>query len=88
MSNAAACAALAVCGLTEGANAFAADNTPDAGAAAAPQCTAKRPSALSFNRWQEDWSALANPCVPRKPFDALKYIPPGSDPSTRALRTE
>jgi hypothetical protein len=82
ISKAAACAALAVCGSTEGANAFAADNTADAGAAAAPQCTAKRPSALSFNRWQEDWSALANPCVPRKPFDALKYIPLGGDPST------
>jgi hypothetical protein len=81
MSTAATFAALAVCGLTDGATAFAADNTADAGAAAAPQCTAKRPSALSFNRWQEDWSVLANPCVPRKPFDALKYIPLGSDPS-------
>jgi hypothetical protein len=78
----AACATLAVCGLTDGANAWAADLTAGAGAAAVPQCTAKRPSALSFNRWQEDWSALANPCVPREPFDALKYISPNSDPST------
>jgi hypothetical protein len=72
-------------GLTEGANAFAANDTADAGAAAAPQCIAciaERPSALSLNRWQEDWSALANPCVPRKPSDAPKYIPLGSDPST------
>jgi hypothetical protein len=69
-------------GLTEGANAFAANDTADAGAAAAPQCIAERPSALSLNRWQEDWSALANPCVPRKSSDALKYIPLGSDPST------
>ena len=82
MPKAAACAALAVCGLTESANAFAADNTTEANAAAAPQCTAKRPSALSFNRWQEDWSVLANPCAPRQPFDALKYMPLGSDPST------
>ena len=28
-----------------------------------------------FNRWQENWSALANPCVPKRPFDSLKYIP-------------
>ncbi len=50
-------------------------------AAAAASCTAKRPT-VSFNRWQEDWSVLANPCVPRKPFDALKYIRLGDDPST------
>jgi hypothetical protein len=83
-------------GWTEGANAFAANDAADAGAAAAPQCIAERPSALSLNRWQEDWSALANPCVPRKPSDAPKYITLGSDPSTylslganlRGLRTE
>ncbi|GBH25740.1 hypothetical protein BvRS1_27890 [Burkholderia vietnamiensis] len=50
-------------------------------AAAAATCTAKRPVVL-FNRWQEDWSVLANPCVPRKPFDSLKYVPLGDDPST------
>nr|WP_246637273.1 alginate export family protein [Burkholderia catarinensis] len=50
-------------------------------AAASPACTAKRPTVL-FNRWQEDWSVLADPCVARKPLDALKYIPLGSDPST------
>jgi hypothetical protein len=33
-----------------------------------------RPPIL-FNRWQEDWSVLADPDVPREPFDALKYIP-------------
>ena len=52
-----------------------------AAASAAVSCTAKRPTVL-FNRWQEDWSVLANPCVPRKPFDALKYVPLGDDPST------
>lgn len=31
--------------------------------------------AVMFNRWQENWSALANSCVPKRPFDALKYIP-------------
>src|ERR1700748_2732828 len=31
--------------------------------------------AIQFNRWQEDWSVLANPCVPREPFDSLKYMP-------------
>ena len=34
----------------------------------------ERPAIL-FNRWQEDWSALANPRVPRQPFDEFKYIP-------------
>jgi hypothetical protein len=33
-----------------------------------------RPTVM-FNRWQENWSALANPCVPKRPFDSLKYIP-------------
>ena len=33
-----------------------------------------RPSIL-FNRWQEDWSVLADPAVPREPLDSLKYIP-------------
>jgi hypothetical protein len=27
-----------------------------------------------FNRWEEDWSVLADPRVPREPFDSLKYI--------------
>jgi Alginate export len=30
---------------------------------------------IMFNRWQEDWSVLADPRVPRQPFDFLKYIP-------------
>ena len=43
---------------------------------------ATRPS-IAFNRWQEDWSVLADPNVPREPFDDIKYIPlsPG-DPKT------
>jgi hypothetical protein len=32
-----------------------------------------RPTILS-NRWEEDWSVLADPRVPREPFDDLKYI--------------
>ena len=47
----------------------------------ASACTVPRPSVL-FNRWQEDWSVLANPCVPVKPLDGLKYIPLGSDPDS------
>jgi hypothetical protein len=42
--------------------------------ASVPTCQAKRP-AIMFNRWQEDWSVLANPCVPREPLDGLKYVP-------------
>lgn len=36
--------------------------------------TPSRPAIL-FNRWQEDWSILADPAVPREPFDDLKYMP-------------
>jgi hypothetical protein len=32
-----------------------------------------------FNRWQEDWSVLADPRVPREAFDDLKYIPLSPD---------
>jgi cytochrome c556 len=53
----------ALAGLCLSASAVLADDT-------APQ----RP-AIMFNRWQEDWSVLADPRVPRQPFDALKYIP-------------
>ncbi len=31
--------------------------------------------AIMFNRWQEDWSVLTDPRVPREPFDEFKYIP-------------
>jgi len=44
--------------------------------------TPQRP-AIMFNRWQEDWSVLADPRVPRQPFDEFKYIPlSGVDPYT------
>jgi Alginate export len=44
--------------------------------------TPQRPP-IMFNRWQEDWSVLANPGVAREPFDELKYIPLSSfDPRT------
>jgi len=42
--------------------------------AAAGQTTPERP-AIGFNRWQEDWSVLADPDLRTEPFDALKYIP-------------
>ncbi|SEU15524.1 Alginate export [Burkholderia cepacia] len=62
-------------------DAASAASTASPAPAAGTTCTAKRPTVL-FNRWQEDWSVLANPCVPRQPGDALKYIPLGGDPST------
>jgi hypothetical protein len=34
---------------------------------------------IMFNRWQEDWSVLSDPRVPREPFDSLKYIPLSPD---------
>lgn len=30
---------------------------------------------IMTNRWQEDWSPLANPALRKEPFDNLKYIP-------------
>ncbi|MBH5397203.1 alginate export family protein [Bradyrhizobium sp. CNPSo 4010] len=30
---------------------------------------------IRTNRWQEDWSALANPALWTDPFDPIKYIP-------------
>jgi Alginate export len=39
--------------------------------------------AILFNRWQEDWSVLADPRVPDEPLDSLKYIPlSAEDPKT------
>jgi hypothetical protein len=49
--------------------AFAQDAT-----AAAGDPAPARP-AIEFNRWEEDWSVLADPRTPREPFDNLKYIP-------------
>jgi hypothetical protein len=44
--------------------------------------TVERPVVLP-NRFEENWSVLADPDVPRKPGGALKYIPlPKDDPST------
>ena len=39
------------------------------------QTSAPQRPAILFNRWQEDWSVLADPRVPRQPFDEFKYIP-------------
>ena len=40
-----------------------------------------------FNRWQEDWSPLADPALRTQPFDNLKYIPlfPGDTQSYVSL---
>ncbi|MGV2289900.1 alginate export family protein [Trinickia sp. YCB016] len=62
-----------------GDTAAAATAAPASGSASTSAC--KRPVVL-FNRWQEDWSVLANPCVPREPLDSLKYIPLGADPAS------
>ena len=36
-----------------------------------------------FNRWQEEWSVLADPRIAREPFDEFKYIPlSAADPAT------
>jgi hypothetical protein len=57
------CAAAALCLAAAPLAARADDNNP----------VPERP-AIMFNRWQEDWSVLADPRVPRQPFDEFKYI--------------
>nr|NLR86395.1 alginate export family protein [Rhizobium sp. P28RR-XV] len=41
---------------------------------AGPKQAAKRP-AIKTNRWQEDWSVLADPALRTEPLDSLKYVP-------------
>jgi hypothetical protein len=41
--------------------------------------------AIGLNRWQEDWSVLADPALRTEPLDNLKYIPLSSaDPNSYA----
>src|ERR1700689_2439384 len=67
-----------ICGLVAGLNlcrfAVAASDEVDPAADDTPT----RPS-IQFNRWQEDWSVLPHPRVPREPLDSLKYIPLSAD---------
>lgn len=51
----------------------AASGTTAAAAAAADTQSCARP-VIKFNRWQEDWTVLSRPCVPKQPFDSLKYM--------------
>lgn len=46
-------------------------------AASAQEAAAAPPTrpAILFNRWQEDWSVLADPRTPMEALDSLKYIP-------------
>ncbi|AIY41732.1 Hypothetical protein LT85_2574 [Collimonas arenae] len=59
---------------------IAAQETPaqEAESGTGASCAVQRP-AINFNRWNENWGVLADPCLPRKPFDDLKYIPLSSD---------
>lgn len=45
------------------------------GATSDAACDVKRPVVM-FNRCQEDWSVLVNPCVPRALLDGLKWVTP------------
>jgi alginate export protein len=49
----------------------------------APEEAAPVRPPIMFNRWQEDWSVLADPRVPRQEFDDLKYLSlSATDPHT------
>jgi Alginate export len=54
--------------------------TPAAAQAPVPDDPAPARPAILFNRWQEDWSVLADPRVASESLDSLKYIPFASDP--------
>ncbi|WP_417360961.1 alginate export family protein [Gallaecimonas pentaromativorans] len=49
-------------------------------AASTANAATGRPAILS-NRWQEDWSALADPALKTQPLDSLKYLSLGDDPA-------
>jgi Alginate export len=53
----------------------------------AVEATAGAPSrpAIGFYRWQEDWSALADPALRTQPGDNLKYVPLSDDDPLRYL---
>lgn len=57
-----------------------ADDNPSNASQSPPQ----RPT-IDFYRWEEDWSVLADPRVPREPGDALKYMPFSSTDPKRYL---
>ena len=47
------------------------------------QATGSQRPAILFNRWQEDWSVLADPALRTEPWDGLKYVPLSQgDPKT------
>jgi hypothetical protein len=56
----------------------------DDASSASDTASDSRPS-IMFYRWQEDWSALANPEVRTEPGDDLKYIPLSDDDPKRYL---
>ncbi len=62
--------------------AFAQDSTAPTQSDASQLSAPSRPQIL-FNRWQEDWSVLADPTLRTEPLDDLKYIPLSSgDPES------
>lgn len=54
--------------------------SPTPAASASPAPKPAHPQINWFNRWQEDWSPLADPALRTDPFDSIKYIPIGNNP--------
>ena len=63
---------------TANAQAAATDTAINAAGASEPSPKITRPK-IQTNRWQEDWSVLADPALRTEPFDSLKYIPLSPD---------
>ena len=62
---------------------FASSGTRAADSAAPTNLQAQERPQIHFNRWQEDWSVLADPALRTEPLDYLKYIPLSSgDPKS------
>ncbi|MGR9438658.1 alginate export family protein (plasmid) [Rhizobium leguminosarum] len=56
---------------------------PSMAASADDQAAKPKRPAIKSNRWQEDWSVLADPSLRTQPLDRLKYIPLSAlDPGT------
>jgi Alginate export len=50
-----------------------------------PPASKETRPAIKANRWQEDWSVLADPTLRTEPLDSLKYIPLSSEDPMRYL---
>ena len=68
-----------LCELLIGLVAMCTIRAPAFGDGEAPTPSVPERPAIKLNRWQEDWSVLADPRLRTEPLDSLKYIPLNRD---------